>query len=316
MKIIALAGGVGGAKLAEGLASILTPAELTIIVNTGDDFIHYGLKICTDLDTVCYTLAGMANPDTGWGRKKESWGLLDNLKALGGPDWFALGDQDTATHLERTRLLNEGWTLTQITQHFCNRWGVNHPVFPMTDHEVTTIIQTTDDRTLEFQEYFVHQHWQPVVRKVAFVGCESASPPADVLKRIEKADLVILCPSNPLLSIDPILSVPGIRDSIMKRPVVGVSPIVGGKAVKGPLGKMISEMYAVEPSAAWVADYYRHTLRLDGFMVDQMDMHDVEMITRKGIICKPGKTLMTTKKDRIRLAQDVIKLGQTILERN
>ncbi len=316
MKIIALAGGVGGAKLVDGLASILAPDELTIIVNTGDDFVHYGLKICTDLDTVCYTLAGLANPDTGWGRKDKSWGLMENLKVLGAPDWFSLGDQDAATHLERTRLLSQGWTLSRITQHFCHRWGIIHPVFPMTDQQVTTIIETADHQTLEFQEYFVHQRWQPVVRKVIFAGSESASPPAGVLQQIIEADLVMICPSNPLLSIDPILSVPGFRDHIMKKPVVAVTPIVGGKAVKGPLGKMISELYAIEPSADWVADHYKRELRLDGFMVDQMDMHEVEMITRKGIICKPGKSLMSTKQDRIRLAQDVIKLGQTILERN
>ncbi len=316
MKIITLAGGVGGAKLAEGLASIYSPDDLTIVVNTGDDFIHYGLKICTDIDTVCYTLAGLASPDTGWGRKNESWAMMDNLKALGGPDWFSLGDQDTATHLERTRLLSEGWTLTQVTRYFCSRWGIMHSVFPMTDQVVTTFIQTAEHKSLEFQEYFVHQHWLPVVKKVTFAGSELAVPPPGVLEGITEADLVIICPSNPLLSIDPILSIPGIRDQILKKPVIAVSPIVGGKAVKGPLGKMITELYDVEPSAVWVADHYKQTLRLDGFMLDRMDMHEVEMVTRKGIICKPGNTLMTTKQDRIRLAQDVIKLGQTILERN
>ncbi len=315
MRIIALAGGVGGAKLAEGLASILAFDELSIIVNTGDDFYHYGLKICTDLDTVCYTIAGLANPDTGWGRQGETWKLMDNLKSLSAPDWFSLGDQDMATHLERTRLLNEGWTLSQVTRHFCQRWGISHTILPMTDQVVATRIETTDHQNLAFQEYFVHQHWQPVVKKISFTGCETSKPSPGLLDLISAADLVVICPSNPLLSIDPILSVPGIHAQIMEKPVLAVSPIVGGQAVKGPLAKMIKELSGDEPSAYWIAKYYQRILRLDGFVLDNRDMHEVELMTRKGIICKPGNTIMTTKLDRKRLAQEVLKFGQDILNR-
>ena len=206
MNILALAGGVGGAKLAHGLARILPPEDLTIIVNTGDDFEHLGLYISPDLDTVCYTLAGLANPDTGWGRVDETWNAMADLKRLGAPDWFNLGDRDLATHLERTRRMKAGQTLSQVTREFCKAWGVRHTVLPMSDQPVRTIVET-DEGDLPFQEYFVHRHCEPRVKSFRFDGLSTASPAPGVREAIQSADAIILCPSNPWVSIDPILSV-------------------------------------------------------------------------------------------------------------
>ncbi|MBE3117592.1 MAG: 2-phospho-L-lactate transferase, partial [Candidatus Atribacteria bacterium] len=207
MKIVALAGGVGGAKLADGLAQLLPPENLTIVVNTGDDFEHLGLYISPDLDTVCYTLAGLVNPETGWGRREETFHVLENLQKLGGPDWFHLGDRDLATHIERTRRLREGQPLSQITRDFCHAWGVRQPVLPMSDQPVRTMLDTTEDGELAFQEYFVHRKCEPKVKGFRFAGIEMARPAPGVLEMIEQADAVVVCPSNPWVSIDPILAV-------------------------------------------------------------------------------------------------------------
>jgi len=233
MKIVALAGGVGGAKLANGLAQIQHPEDLTIIVNTGDDFKHLGLFICPDLDTVCYKLAGLANPETGWGRADESWHAIENITRLGGPNWFHLGDQDLGTHLERTRRLKAGQTLSQITRDFCAAWGIGPTVLPMSDDPVPTIV-LTDEGELPFQEYFVHRRCEPRVRGFRFQGVDGAHPAPGMIAAIREADLVVICPSNPWVSIDPILALPNIRSEIGSRRVVAVSPIIGGKAVKGP----------------------------------------------------------------------------------
>ncbi len=266
MKIVALAGGVGGAKLAHGLAQILPPEDLTIIVNTGDDFEHWGLYISPDLDTVCYTLAGLANPETGWGRVNETWQTITNIEKLGGPGWFHLGDQDMATHLERTRRLKDGQSLSQITRDFCKAWGVKHTVLPMSDQPVRTIVET-DEGDLPFQEYFVHRACQPQVRGFRFEGVETARPADGVEQAIQSAEAVIICPSNPWVSIDPILRVlsPILSN---KLPVVAVSPIIGGKTVKGPAAKMYAEL-GIEPSALAVAKHYHDLLR--GFVLDKED---------------------------------------------
>ena len=210
MKIVALAGGVGGAKLAHGLAQILPSEELTVIVNTGDDFEHYGLYISPDLDTVCYTLAELANPETGWGRKNETWGAIENAKTLGGPDWFNLGDQDLGTHLERTRRLKNGQTLSQITCDFCKAWGVGPSVLPMSDQPVRTIVETGEG-DLAFQEYFVHRRCEPKVKGFRFEGINTAEAAPGALKAIDQAEAVVICPSNPWVSIDPILAIAGMR---------------------------------------------------------------------------------------------------------
>jgi LPPG:FO 2-phospho-L-lactate transferase len=308
MKILALAGGVGGAKLAHGLAQILAPEDLTVIVNTGDDFRHLSLTICPDLDTVCYTLAGLANPDTGWGRADETWRAITNVERLGGPGWFRLGDQDLATHLERARRLMEGQTLTQITRDFCQAWGIQHTILPMSDQPVATMV-ATDAGELNFQEYFVHRQCEPKVKGFRFEGIEHAAPSAFALKALEEAEAVIICPSNPWVSIGPILALPGLRDAIQTKTVVAVSPIIGGTAVRGPAAKMYSEL-GIEPSALAVARHYGGLLK--AFVLDEVDEPLKVEIQAGGIIPLTTNILMKNESDRIRLAKDVLDFIETI----
>jgi LPPG:FO 2-phospho-L-lactate transferase len=298
LKIVAFAGGVGGAKLAQGLAQILPPQDLTIVVNTGDDFEHLGLYICPDLDTVCYTLAGLANPETGWGLAGETWNTISNVEKLGGPAWFRLGDQDIATHLERTRRLKEGQPLSQITKEFCNAWGIGATVLPMTDAPVRTMVDS-DEGELAFQEYFVHRQCQPRVKGFRFDGVEVAEPAPGVREAIESADAIIFCPSNPWVSIDPILNV--VKE--VKKPVFAVSPIIGGKTVKGPAAKMYSEL-GIEPSAYAVANHYRTILH--GFVLDNADVNMEKEIQELGFATLVTNTLMNELTDRARLANDVL----------
>jgi LPPG:FO 2-phospho-L-lactate transferase len=304
MKIVALAGGVGGAKLADGLAQILPPEDLTIIVNTGDDFQHLGLYICPDLDTVCYTLAGIANPETGWGRAGESWQAFENLTQLGGPDWFNLGDQDLGTHLERTRRLRAGESLSQIVKDFCAAWEIEPTILPMSDDRVPTIV-LSDEGELPFQEYFVHRRCEPRVSGFHFQGIEDARPAPGVLETIQAAELVVICPSNPWVSIDPILSLPGLREQIRARTVVAVSPIIQGKAVKGPVVKMYTEL-GIKPSALAVAEHYQDIL--DGFVFDILDINLLSEIKRLNVLTLTVPTIMKSPTQRKCLAQDVINL--------
>lgn len=302
MKITALAGGVGGAKLAHGLAQILAPEELTVIVNTGDDFEHLGLYICPDLDTVCYTLGGLANPDTGWGRVSETWNMIANIEKLGGPAWFRLGDQDIATHLERTRRLKEGQSLSQITGDFCKTWGIEHTILPMSDSPVRTMVDT-DEGELAFQEYFVHRHCEPRVRGFRFEGVDSAEAVVGVREALAAAGAVVICPSNPWVSVDPILRVLPLNSLKGQKPVVAVSPIIGGKTVKGPAAKMFTEL-GIEPSALAVAKHYRNILT--GFVLDNADSsmeNDVKSLSVKTLVTD---TLMNHLADRTRLAMNVL----------
>ncbi|GAB4534618.1 MAG: hypothetical protein Fur0018_24530 [Anaerolineales bacterium] len=297
--VIALAGGVGGAKLAHGLAQILPPENLTVIVNTGDDFEHLGLTICPDLDTVCYNLAEINNPETGWGRADETFHALESVRTLGGPDWFALGDRDLGTHLARTRRLRAGEPLSAITRDFCRAWGIACTVLPMSDQLVRTIVQTGEG-DLPFQEYFVHRRCEPVVRGFRFEGVERAQPAPGVTESLAKADLILFCPSNPWVSLDPILAVSGIREVVSQKPVVAVSPIIGGQAVKGPAAKMYAEL-GIRPSALAVADHYRDLL--SGFVVDAVD----EALAAE--VCTPvlvTDTMMRSSEDRKRLAGEVL----------
>lgn len=309
IKVTALAGGVGGAKLVEGLANCLPDDFLKVIVNTGDDFIHYGLKICPDLDTVCYTLAGMANPVTGWGRSEETWCAITAIENLGGPTWFRLGDLDLGTHLERSRRLNEGQSLSKITKDFCRAWGINLEVLPMSDDNVPTVVSTHDGK-LSFQEYFVKYNCQPKVTGFTFENIESAQPAPGVLKSIKECDIVVLCPSNPWVSIDPILSVPGVRSCISRKPVIAVSPIIGGKAVRGPAAKMYEEL-GINPSAYSIAQHYQDLLT--AFVYDQIDSGLEIDIHSLGVKTKATDTLMKNKEDRFRLAREVIEYGTRIL---
>jgi len=298
MKITALAGGVGGAKLAHGLSLVLPPEDLTIIVNTGDDFEHLGLFISPDLDTVCYTLGGLANPETGWGRVNESWNAFSNIERLGGPAWFRLGDSDLATHLERTRRLKEGKSLSQITKEFCGAWGIKSTVLPMTDSPVRTMVDT-EEGELAFQEYFVHRRCEPRVKGFRFDGVEGAEPAPGAKEALESADVIIFCPSNPWVSIDPILRV--VKQ--MEKPVIAVSPIIGGEAVKGPAAKMYKEL-GIEPSALAVAKHY-HTI-LTGFVLDNTDKIYIDQVEAMNIRTRAADTLMKNVEDRARLAQDVL----------
>ena len=269
MRIAALAGGVGGAKLVQGLAAILAAHELTVIVNTADDFDHFGLRICPDLDTVCYTLAGLSNPLTGWGRSHETWNVMREIRELGGPDWFHIGDRDFSTHLERTRRLGEGERLSQIVEAFCSKWGVKHRVLPMTDDRVATILQTNEGE-LEFQEYFVRRQFQPKVLSIAFRGAPASRAAPGVVEALLNAEGIIICPSNPWVSIDPILAVPDLARALDAGRTTGVSPIVGGRALKGPAAKMFAEL-GLEPSAAAVAAHYSGVI--SSFVLDMKDSH-------------------------------------------
>ncbi len=313
MKVCVLAGGVGGAKLVDGLAAILPPSQLTVIVNTSDDFEHLGLQISPDLDTVCYMLAGLANPDTGWGQRDETWAAYDTLAALGGPDWFRLGDRDLATHLYRTEALNAGKTLSEVTRALCAAWGIAHPVLPMSDDPVRTIVHTREGEALGFQEYFVHQACRPEVRRFEFIGARSAQALPAALEALKAADLVLIAPSNPWVSIGPILAVPGYLDVLKEKPIIAVSPIVGGRALKGPAAKMYREL-GIEPSASAVAAQYRELLT--GFVFDQIDADELDKIERWRIISLVTDTVMKDKSDRIRLAEETLKFSVSVLNRS
>ncbi len=303
MSIVVLAGGVGGAKFAHGVMQALpNPADLTVVVNVGDDFEHFGLKICPDLDTVCYTLAELENPATGWGRQGESWRVMEAVAALGGPDWFRLGDLDLATHLERTRRLRAGEPLSAITAAFCRAWGVPARVLPVSDHPIPTVV-LTDEGEMAFQEYFVHRRWQPRVRGFRFVEVAQARPAPGVLDVLRIASAVLLAPSNPFVSIDPILAVPGVRAALAGKPVVAVSPIVGGKAVKGPAAKMFREL-GVEPSAPAVAEHYRGVV--SHFVLDTTDAAQAAAVRRHVPRVLVTDTLMTSPEKRRRLAEKVL----------
>lgn len=302
MRIVALAGGVGGAKLAHGLAQVLPPEDLTIIVNTGDDFEHLGMRISPDLDTVCYTLAGLANPDTGWGRAAESWHALTELQQLGGPTWFRIGDRDLATHLERTRRLSAGQSLSLIVHDFCRAWGVQQTVLPMTNASVRTMVQT-DTGELAFQEYFVRQRCEPRVRGFRFDGVEDARAAPGAIEAVLAADAVIICPSNPWVSIGPILAIQDVRAAIASKAAVAVSPIVGGKAIKGPADKMFREL-GLDPTAAAVAQFY--VSLVGSFVMDRVDAQLEPQVRGLGMRVLLTQTLMRTEDDRRVLARDVL----------
>lgn len=310
LRVVALAGGVGGAKLVDGLARVLPPEYLTVIVNTGDDFEHVGLDICPDLDTIVYTLAGVANPKTGWGRAGETWNFLGTLDELGGPTWFRLGDRDLALHVERTRRLRSGWTLSEFTQQVCERFNIDVRVIPMSDDPVRTIV-VTHEGELPFQEYFVAQRCEPVVCGFRFQGVELAKPAPGVVEALSTADAVVFCPSNPWVSLDPILAVPGIQPAIQSKIVVGVSPIIGGKAIKGPTDKIYREL-GIAPSALAVAEHYRQILT--GFVCDREDHLLAEEIGQLGMKTLVSNTVMRGLDDRHRLALEIMAFLSTLLD--
>ena len=307
LNVICLAGGVGGARLADGLARVLPPDRLTVVVNTGDDFRHLGLTICPDLDTVTYRLAGVNNDETGWGRAGESWRALDEVARLGGPEWFRLGDLDLATHLARTHWLEAGESLTSVTRRLCAGFGIAPAVLPMCDQPAPTLIVTDGGEVLPFQTWFVRERWQPAVRRV--VLHDDARATAPVIRALEAADVVLIAPSNPFVSIDPILNVYPIRALIedVPRAVVAVSPIVAGQALKGPAAKMMAEL-GLEPSAAAVAGYFGHLI--DGFVYDQQD---VGMAAEEGLALLCTDTIMSGAAGRERLAREVLAFADELM---
>jgi LPPG:FO 2-phospho-L-lactate transferase len=310
--ILALAGGVGGAKLAHGLARILSPDELVIAVNTGDDFEHLGLHISPDLDSVMYKLAGLNDTERGWGLADESWHFMAALARLEAETWFNLGDRDLATHVERTRRLATGETLSQITTALCHALGIDHTVVPMTDSAVRTMV-TTEAGTIPFQDYFVRLRCEPVVTGFLFNGTEQVHLAPMFAEALGSEDLsaIVICPSNPYVSIDPILSLADVATAIEERrvPLVAVSPIIGGGAIKGPAAKMMTEL-GLQPSAASIASHYGR--RLDGLVIDQTDEALAPKIEAMGIAIHVAQTIMKTADDERMLAQEVLTFAASL----
>jgi LPPG:FO 2-phospho-L-lactate transferase len=307
--IVALAGGVGGARLAVGLAAVLPPERLTVVVNTGDDFEHLGLSICPDLDTVMYTLAGLNNPALGWGRVDETWSFMETLQALGGDTWFRLGDRDVAVHVLRTAALARGERLSAITRTLTQRLGIAHAVVPMSDDPVRTVVLTNQSE-LAFQDYFVRRRCEPAVSGFRFEGASDARMP-QALRAVVDSDVeaVVVCPSNPFVSIAPMLAVPAIREWLDRRtfPVIAVSPIVGGDAVKGPAAKMMREL-GVDASASGVARHYGALV--DAWVIDERDATEASAIEALGKRVRVTDTLMTDAAKSAALAKAVLEFAR------
>lgn len=313
LKVVVLAGGVGGAKLVDGLAQVIEKENLSVVVNVGDDFEYLGLYISPDIDTVFYTLAGLANPITGWGRDNETWEVLNEIRSYNGADWFAIGDKDLALHIVRTAHLKNGLNLSAITDKFCKLKNIRVKIFPATNDRVSTIIQTEEMGSLGFQEYFVKNKCLPKVKSITFSGAQIALPAPGVLEAINRSDCVVIAPSNPWLSIDPILSIPGIKDSIYNKFTCCVSPIISGKAVKGPAAKIFQEM-GFEPSAKAVALHYRDLL--DVFVYDHSDENYEDDFQQWGIMPYRTDVMMPDQPNRVRLAREVLNVISTLKDKS
>jgi LPPG:FO 2-phospho-L-lactate transferase len=305
--ILALAGGVGGGKLARGLAAVLPPERLAIVVNTADDFSQLGFHVSPDIDSVLYALADRNDPERGWGLAGETWNFMAAIESLGGETWFRLGDRDLATHVLRTRELAAGHSLSEVTALLARRLGIAHAVAPMSDHAVRSIVDT-DEGPLAFQEYFVRRQCQPVFRGVTFQGAANAIASEGFRSALDRARAIIITPSNPFVSIDPILALPDVADTIRgsRQPVVAVSPIVGGKAVKGPLAKMMLER-GLEPSALGIARYFGDLV--DGWIIDAIDRELAPAIEALGRRVTTCDTIMRTLDDKIRLARQAVEFS-------
>ena len=312
-EVLALSGGVGGAKLARGLARVVPPGSLTVVCNSGDDFTHLGLQICPDLDSVTYGIAGLADAERGWGRSGETWQFMESLRGLGGPDWFNLGDRDLALHVRRTQRLRDGESLSAFTAEVCQQLGIAQRILPMSDAPVRTLLET-DQGTLEFQDYFVRRRAAPQVTALRYVGAEDAGLPGDLAARIEAGwspACVVVCPSNPYLSIDPILAMPAWRDwlSGLSCPIVAVSPIVGGQALKGCAGKMLQE-FGQEVSALSVARHY--AALIDGLVIDERDHALLPAIEALPLAACCAPTVMRDDATRDALARRVLQFAATL----
>lgn len=308
--IVALAGGVGGAKLAQGLYGILPPDELTVVVNTGDDFERFGLYIAADLDTVMYTLAGIANPVNGWGIAGDTFQTMEMLGRYGRETWFQLGDRDLATHIARTERLRQGHSLTRVTQELATALGIRARIMPMCDEPVATLVDTPAGR-LEFQEYFVHRHQQDQVLALVFAGVERARLLPALAHALATAETIVLCPSNPFVSVGPILAVPGLRDGLERSaaPLVAVSPIIGGQALKGPAAQMLASL-GHEVSALGVARLYAGLI--NGIVIDTVDRNQRHQIEALGMQVLVTDTVMGDAVDRQRLARSVLDFARSM----
>jgi LPPG:FO 2-phospho-L-lactate transferase len=313
MKVCALAGGVGGAKLASGLQNVLLAGDLSVVVNTADDFDLWGLHICPDLDTVMYTLAGISNPDTGWGIADETFETLNMLEIYGEEIWFKLGDRDLATHVLRTERMRSGETLTEVTAGLSGALGVESAVLPMSDDPVSTILDTPEAR-LEFQEYFVRRGQRDEVLGIELRGIQDAGPTERVLAAIGGADAIVLCPSNPVVSIGPILALPGMKETLTSSsaPKVAVSPIVGGRALKGPADRMLASL-GHEVSATGVARMYAGLV--DGMVIDRTDEDERASIEALGMRVLTTGSVMRDAEDRARLASETLEFGAGLVAR-
>ena len=307
MKWLALAGGVGGAKLALGLSKTLPPSQLTIVVNTGDDEVFHGLHVSPDVDTVMYTLAGLSNPETGWGITGETFQALERLKEYGADAWFNLGDKDLATHIRRTDLLRQGCSLSKVTQSLRSALGVEHPIVPMSDDPVRTML-STDIGELAMQTWFVKHRCEPAVSEIRFAGAEHARPAPEFERALSESDALVFCPSNPFVSVAPILAVPGVRDAIegFNGLRLAVSPIVGGQAIKGPAAKMMGEL-GIESSCVGVAKQYQGLC--DVFVLDDVDGDRAGDIEALGMRAAVTNTMMITDADKVRLAEYICELA-------
>jgi LPPG:FO 2-phospho-L-lactate transferase len=309
MSVLALSGGVGGAKLALGLYRVLAPGTLRLVVNTGDDFDHLGLRICPDLDTALYTLGDLEHREQGWGRRDETWTMMRVTESLGGDTWFRLGDADTALHLHRTQRLRAGESLTSVIMGIAARFGIDAAILPMTDDTVATRV-TTDAGELAFQEYFVRRRCEPKLLAIRFDGAERARPTSEVLAAFADPALeaIVLCPSNPYLSIDPLLAIPALRTALVARrvPVIAVSPLIGTNAVKGPTAKIMAEM-GIESSPAAIAAHYAGLV--DALVVDNVDQAVAALLP---IATFATATLMKTLEDRVRLARFVLERAREL----
>jgi len=312
--VLALSGGVGGAKLASGLAAVLPPERLTIAVNTGDDFEHLGLTICPDIDSVTYAMAGLNDTDRGWGVKSETWQAMAMLRDLGEADWFNLGDRDLGMHLARSWRLRAGETLSQVTARLTGGLGIAHGVVPMSDMPVRTQV-LTEQGTLDFQHYFVREQCRPVVRAIRFEGADVALASPGLRAALARPDLaaVIICPSNPYLSVDPILAISGVRSALqaLAVPIVVVSPLVGGKALKGPLGKLLDELGADIGNAA-IAKHYKGLAT--HLIIDEADSSDAEGLRAADLCVTIAPTVMCDADDRERLARVALSAARIELE--
>lgn len=300
--IVALAGGVGGAKLALGLTHAEIPEKLLIAVNTGDDFVHLGLHVSPDIDSVVYALAGIENPETGWGIANETWSFMDMIERLGGETWFRLGDRDLATHVERTRRLASGATLSEVTRDLCRMLGIRHTVLPVTDDRLRTIVISGDNR-ISFQNYFVKLHCAPAIDELEYEGAADARLSPALMDAMVAPDLrgIVLCPSNPYLSIGPMLAIPQLKQALRlrKRPIVAVSPIIGNSAVKGPAAKIMREL-GHQPSCLGVAEFYSGLV--DYMMIDRSDAIHAAAIRKLGMQPVLSDIMMRDLDDRRRLA--------------